>query len=584
METIVVIRDRKINDSTVQRFDKSLEEFYALCDQLELCLRLAHECLSQSIDSAKHSPNLVPTATKPDTVQTESLVRVIANMFSEEEWTDFMLVNERVQSAVKTDYARGKHKVISKHCLKRTLQTLGSAPEWERIKTNAGTDEETDEAALHLWKKKKQRCKKQKRFCTGIRGDVGRKSDTLQKLVKKKQAKLKVDTACAEQSRTYAGSKKCKAVGVSMDKISRQQWKNKMKNRRRCKNKFLLNSAAVADLKLEENLRQIQDLSEVSVNKNLNVIISTGMPEKTQAITDSVNKGTHHVTLTEPVCDRTCQRPVKVDGKKMAKKLQSLLNIQVNQAYRAIKSAKDKKRRNHEHEKDVLLKDNEYQMDRSSALRSRMKKRLESARFRYINELLYTSTSGEAKYIFQQDPDAIKIYHRGYTEQVKHWPANPVDTIISYLRQRSSSLVIADFGCGDCKIARSVKNKVHCFDLAPVCHMVTACDMANVPLGDSTVDIAVFCLSLMGTNLADFLAEANRVLVMGGVLKIAEVASRFDNIRQFAGALSHLGFKLVSKDTDNSHFYSFEFVKKNSAPKNVIKIGLELKPCLYKKR
>ncbi|KAK3561032.1 hypothetical protein QTP86_025718 [Hemibagrus guttatus] len=64
---------RKSNDSTVQRFDKSLEEFYALCDQLELCLRLAHECLSQSIDSAKHSPNLVPTATKPDTVQTESL-------------------------------------------------------------------------------------------------------------------------------------------------------------------------------------------------------------------------------------------------------------------------------------------------------------------------------------------------------------------------------------------------------------------------------------------------------------------------------------------------------------------------------
>ncbi|KAG9327959.1 hypothetical protein JZ751_017192 [Albula glossodonta] len=54
-------------------FDKSLEEFYALCDQLELCLRLAYECLSQSIDSAKHSPNLVPTATKPDTVQTESL-------------------------------------------------------------------------------------------------------------------------------------------------------------------------------------------------------------------------------------------------------------------------------------------------------------------------------------------------------------------------------------------------------------------------------------------------------------------------------------------------------------------------------
>lgn len=32
----------KSSDTSVQRFDKSLEEFYALCDQLELCLvRLA---------------------------------------------------------------------------------------------------------------------------------------------------------------------------------------------------------------------------------------------------------------------------------------------------------------------------------------------------------------------------------------------------------------------------------------------------------------------------------------------------------------------------------------------------------------
>uniref|UniRef100_A0A8B9ZIV9 Mediator of RNA polymerase II transcription subunit 29 n=1 Tax=Anas platyrhynchos TaxID=8839 RepID=A0A8B9ZIV9_ANAPL len=47
---------QKSADGALQRFDKSLEEFYALCDQLELCLRLAHECLSQSFDSAKHAP------------------------------------------------------------------------------------------------------------------------------------------------------------------------------------------------------------------------------------------------------------------------------------------------------------------------------------------------------------------------------------------------------------------------------------------------------------------------------------------------------------------------------------------------
>ena len=40
--------------------------------------------------------------------------------------------------------------------------------------------------------------------------------------------------------------------------------------------------------------------------------------------------------------------------------------------------------------------------------------------------------------------------------------------------------MVADFGCGDCKIARSVKNKVHSFDLAAACELVTVCDMANV--------------------------------------------------------------------------------------------------------
>lgn len=48
------------------------------------------------------------------------------------------------------------------------------------------------------------------------------------------------------------------------------------------------------------------------------------------------------------------------------------------------------------------------------------------------------------------------------------------------LRSRPSSLVVADFGCGDCKIARSVKNKVHSFDLVATCELATACDMGKV--------------------------------------------------------------------------------------------------------
>ncbi|BFZ07258.1 hypothetical protein BsWGS_10297 [Bradybaena similaris] len=41
------------------RFDKCLEEFYAICDQIEICLRLAYEILQQDRDSTRNTPNPV---------------------------------------------------------------------------------------------------------------------------------------------------------------------------------------------------------------------------------------------------------------------------------------------------------------------------------------------------------------------------------------------------------------------------------------------------------------------------------------------------------------------------------------------
>ncbi|XP_039600867.1 ribosomal RNA-processing protein 8 [Polypterus senegalus] len=227
---------------------------------------------------------------------------------------------------------------------------------------------------------------------------------------------------------------------------------------------------------------------------------------------------------------------------------------------------------------------NEMTVNRSKLLRTQMEQRLESARFRFINEQLYTSSSLEAYKLFHKDSDCFHIYHRGFTAQVKSWPQNPVDSIVDYIKKRPASLIVADFGCGDCKIALSVKNKVHSFDLFPVNKLVTVCDMSKVPLPDNSVDIVVFCLSLMGTNLCDFLVEANRVLVSNGVLKIAEVASRFNDIRDFITALARLGFKLCTKETKNSYFFSFEFIKTGSPYLKGKSLKLDLKPCVYKKR
>ncbi|XP_072546841.1 uncharacterized protein rrp8 [Salminus brasiliensis] len=545
-------------------------------------------------------------------------------MFAEEEWTDGLPAGEQPHAGVRAKIFGGKAKAVSKHCLNRTLQTLGSVPTWDSVGASDGSDGEMDDAPVHV-KKRKKKCKKRKKISDGeTEGEQPGEADVPETPVKKRRSKkkkqLKEPSPHTTSESVRDGEAKDHTEDTAENKLSRKQWKNKMKNKKRCKNKFLQNAGGAAKVhsnkdisgekqtltKEEKTRADAPPAGAVKSAQKTDFVLSESphAPENDKILKKQKKKkgseASHsHPVALEPVCEqpkeaspavqkpanpheqREKQKQLKADKtfQHQAKRLRHILQGSLTDRAPQKSSTEEKPET-----ADLNNEERKSSTDRSSALRSRMEKRLESARFRYINELLYSSTSGEAKRMFKQDPDAIGIYHKGYVEQVKHWPANPVDSIISYIRQRPASLVVADFGCGDCKIARSVKNKVHCFDLAPVSDLVTACDMANVPLADSTVDIAVFCLSLMGTNLSDFLAEANRVLVDGGVLKIAEVASRFDDIRQFTGALSRLGFKLVSKDTDNTHFYCFEFIKIRNAPDNVKKIWLQLNPCLYKKR
>ncbi|CAM4551598.1 unnamed protein product [Leuciscus chuanchicus] len=555
-------------------------------------------------------------------------------MFAEEDWTDSPSADGSSHT-VKVSPAPCKDKSVAKKSLLRTLQTLGSVPNWEIEKVFEDSDEEKD-ASPAVQTTKKKRCKKRKRRSNADNeGKQQDKVDSPETPTKKKQKLMKkavkgISSKVPQESRKDkndigVGPLLEENEGQAETKLSRKQWKNKMKNKKRCKNKYLTKTAGVDDANAKkEPLVQTQDISkskkvqkqkskkltgveEVSVKKEPLVQTQdiskskkvqkqkskklTGVEEvsvkkeplvQTQDInkskevqkqnskktkkfcgkngisstTEDVENGKDFKTdKTSRIADHSLSNgniSHEVGGKEKPSKIMKRSQLQAEKLHPILKLSRTNDGNKATEEPKVTrvnLKSDEEKMatDPSTVLRTKMLRQLEAARFRYINELLYTSTSGEAKRMFQQDPEAIAVYHKGYTTQVQHWPENPVDSIISYICQKPPSLVVADFGCGDCKIARSVKNKVHSFDLAPVCDLATACDMAKVPLRDSTVDIAVFCLSLMGTNLGEFLAEANRVLVMGGVLKIAEVASRFENIRSFIGALSSLGFKIVNK-------------------------------------
>ncbi|XP_058461344.1 ribosomal RNA-processing protein 8 isoform X2 [Malaya genurostris] len=150
---------------------------------------------------------------------------------------------------------------------------------------------------------------------------------------------------------------------------------------------------------------------------------------------------------------------------------------------------------------------------------------------------------------------------------------------------RPKDYLVADFGCGEARLAEAVPHNVYSLDLVAINNSVIACDMANTPLETNSVNVVVFCLSLMGTNLRDFLLEANRIMKTGALLKIAEVSSRFDNVKEFIDCVHKCGFLLENKDLKHKLFYFFNFKKVRTVEKRSLKSKqFSLKPCLYKKR
>lgn len=234
-------------------------------------------------------------------------------------------------------------------------------------------------------------------------------------------------------------------------KLSRKQWRNKMKNKKRCKNKYLTKTTGDDDSKAKkEPLVQTQDIKEPKKVQKQKSKKTKKSREKNgiSSVTDNVENGKDFKTdETSRIVDHSLSNNnvlhevgIKAKPSKMTKKTQ----LQAEKLRRILKSHltddSNKATKEPEEPEDTRVnsKGDEEQVapDRSTALRTKMEKQLEAARFRYINELLYTSTSGEAKRMFQQDPEAIAVYHKGYTTQVQHWPKNPVDSIISYISKK----------------------------------------------------------------------------------------------------------------------------------------------------
>ncbi|KAI9889987.1 MAG: 25S rRNA (adenine645-N1)-methyltransferase [Vezdaea aestivalis] len=201
-------------------------------------------------------------------------------------------------------------------------------------------------------------------------------------------------------------------------------------------------------------------------------------------------------------------------------------------------------------------------------LQAQMAEKLQSSRFRHLNETLYTSHSSSAQTLFADSPSSFDDYHTGFARQVSTWPVNPLNTILERVLARGSIQKplerrsapknknkppkpplmgplprsmkglarIADLGCGTAQLASKLhstgaatrlKLNVQSFDLVAANVFVTQADIRELPVEDEQVDVVVLCLALMGTNWVEFVEEAWRICRWKGEVWIVEVVSRF---------------------------------------------------------
>ena len=134
---------------------------------------------------------------------------------------------------------------------------------------------------------------------------------------------------------------------------------------------------------------------------------------------------------------------------------------------------------------------------------------------------------------------------------------------------------------------------------------------------------------MIGTNVADFVREAWRVLKFNGVLKVAEVRSRFETgaaanendnrggskraklnnrlkqtkknqkkespdydnaskplmlLDEFISLMERCGFECTNKDQSNKMFLFMDFIKRDGSKGLSEKERFTAKPCIYKRR
>jgi hypothetical protein len=166
--------------------------------------------------------------------------------------------------------------------------------------------------------------------------------------------------------------------------------------------------------------------------------------------------------------------------------------------------------------------------------------------FTRLNNRWSISRSGTTHEQLHEDPSQWYLYHTLYREARENWPEQPFEVIAERIRVRPD-WVVGDFGCGECLLGKALRDsRVIGLDHVGWDESVITCDISDTPLDDASLDVAVFSLSLMGSNWADYLKEAYRTVKPYGHLMIAEPAGKWQGrIDELTDAIEEANFRSV---------------------------------------
>jgi hypothetical protein len=171
--------------------------------------------------------------------------------------------------------------------------------------------------------------------------------------------------------------------------------------------------------------------------------------------------------------------------------------------------------------------------------------------FSEMNRLWSVSNSTTTGDKLKDNPEIWYQYHTLYREKRKEWNEIPYEVLGNKISVRPD-WIVGDFGCGENLLSKNIPNKVYSFDHVAIDENVIPCDISNVPLDNNVLDVAVFSLSLMGTNYRDYLEEGHRTLRPYGLIMVCEPKGTWEeNPTELLDILRGIGFTVdIDRVTD----------------------------------